>query len=158
VLFWAWLRHFMPKKARSTATVNAGVRCMRGLMLSKIIGNFRKPKTAHDPLNGYVVGTGYDLIIKEPQKIHDFSICQICLDVIENRTQNVPDSYWCCPDCASEAIEIPYMAISKFLKKYDSSELARQLAEWNKREDLVASYKKLKEMRYLKLIELRNVT
>ena len=25
VLFWAWLRHFMPKKARSTATVNAGV-------------------------------------------------------------------------------------------------------------------------------------
>jgi hypothetical protein len=25
MLFWAWLRHFTPKKARSTATVNAGV-------------------------------------------------------------------------------------------------------------------------------------
>ena len=111
-----------------------------------------------DPLNGYVVGAGYDLLMSEPQKINDWSICQICLDIVENKTQNVPDSYWCCPDCASEAVEIPYLAIGKFLKKYDTSSINGQLDEWCKRDDLVLSYKKLKELRYLKLIELSNVT
>ena len=35
-------------------------------MINKILSIFRKPEVVKDPLNGYVVGAGYDLLISDP--------------------------------------------------------------------------------------------
>lgn len=78
---------------------------------------------APDPLNGYSVGAGYDFVIENHDVICDWSICRICLDLVENKTQNAPDSYWCCPECASEAMEIPYYSLTVFLEKNSVNEL-----------------------------------
>ncbi len=127
-------------------------------MLNRLFRKFKKSDGPADPLNGYAVGKGYELLVSKRSEIVDWSICQICLDVIENRRKNVPDSYWCCPECASEAIELPYMALQEYLAKNSTESLQGQLREWKQKDNLVASYKLLREKRLSKLIELSNVT
>lgn len=125
-------------------------------MLNKLIDIFKQKQDAPDPLNGYKVGDDFKILIADPKKIEDWSICQVCLDVIENSTKKVPVEYWCCPDCASEAIEISYMSLPKYLEKHPAKEIKNWLEEWRQKDDLVDSYKLLKELRYIKLIELNN--
>ena len=127
-------------------------------MLNSLFRKFKKPDKSVDPLNGYTVGKGYELLISKQSDIGEWSICQICLDVIANRRKNVPDSYWCCPECASEAIELPYTPLRQYLAKNSTESLQNQLLEWQKKHNLVASYKLLKEKRLSKLIGLSNVT
>jgi hypothetical protein len=112
----------------------------------------------NDPLNGYEVGEGYDLLISDITKINDWSICQLCLDLVENKTKNVPTEYWCCPDCASEAIEIPYMELRSYIEKNPTDNIKSNLTKWQATEDIASSYKRLKELRFLKLIELSKNT
>ncbi len=127
-------------------------------MLNKLFRKFKKSDKPADPLNGYTVGSGYDSLISKQSEINEWSICQICLELIENRRKNVPDSYWCCPECASEAIELPYVPLQEYLTKNTTESLQDQLHEWQQKENLVASYKLLREQRLSKLIELSNVT
>jgi hypothetical protein len=126
-------------------------------MLNKLLSIFKKTSQPKDPLNGYTVGKGYELLISKQANSDDWSICQLCLEVVENCTQNVPDSY-CCPECASEAVELPYMALQEYLVINSSASLQAQLHEWQQKENLVQSYKALKELRLNKLVELSNGT
>jgi len=127
-------------------------------MLNKLLSILKKKSEPTDPLNGYTVGKGYELLISKQANIDEWSICQICLEVVENCTQNVPDSYWCCPECASEAVELPYMALQEYLGKKSAESLQTQLHEWQQKENLVQPYKILKEQRLNKLVELSNGT
>ena len=127
-------------------------------MLNKLFRKFRKDVKGADPLNGYTVGNGYDLLISKQSVIDEWAICQICLEIVKNQTKNVPDSYWCCPECASEAVELPYMPLQEYLSKNPIESLLYQLREWQKKDDLVASYKLLREQRLKKIVELSNGT
>lgn len=127
-------------------------------MLKKLFHKFRKGNTSTAPLNGYKVGDEYELLISNPSQISEWSICQICLEVVNNRTKNVPDSYWCCPECASEAIELPYMSLQEYLSNNSIESLQNQLRDWQQKDNFVAAYKLLRERRLNKLISLSNGT
>jgi len=105
-------------------------------MLEKLFRIFKKEEKPLNPLNGYTVGKGYELLISKQAKIGEWSICQVCLEVVENRTKNVPDAYWCCPECASEAIELQYMPLHAYLSKNTSESLKGKLQEWKQNEIL----------------------
>ncbi len=123
-------------------------------MLENFFRISRKGEKPLDPLNGYTVGKGYELLISKQAKIGEWSICQICLEVVENRTKSLPDAYWCCPECASEAIELQYMPLHTYLSKNTSESLKGKLQDWQQKENIVPSYKMLREQRLQKLIEL----